>query len=179
MIECPSPVNSTRYINITSPTSSYSSSVLGKHYFYTYAYVVVGFISISEMKANCRISKEAWVSLRSPFRLTVSSNISTIHDAMVYGFDIPWSYFYCALKCDATFTGKDSCDTLNLDHHLWACKNHDSHCNVGHLSSYNLSISCIRQNIHDILTSGKNHKAIGIFFGVRFSLGIPLLLAEE
>nr|XP_017234263.1 PREDICTED: rust resistance kinase Lr10-like [Daucus carota subsp. sativus] len=176
MIECPSPVTSNRYINTTSPTSSYTSSVFGKDYIYAYAYMVVGFIPISELKVNCRISKLAWVSLRAPSRPSISSNMSAIHDAMLYGFEIPWSYFYC-LKCDATLSGEDSCDTQNRDYHHWACKNYDSHCNVGHLSSYNLTISCIRKNIHDIVTSRKNQRAIGIYFGVRFFLGLLLLLA--
>ncbi|KAL1829687.1 rust resistance kinase Lr10 isoform X1 [Daucus carota subsp. sativus] len=176
MIECPFPVNSTQYINVTSPNSSYSLSVFGKKYIYSYAYKVVGFLAIPEVKVNCRISNVAWVSLRSPFRRIFLSNKSLVHDAMVYGFEIPWSYFYC-LKCDATYSGKEACDALNPDLRRWACKDFNSHCNVLHPSSYNLTASCIRKNIHDILTSRKNQKTVGIYFGVRYFLGLLLLVA--
>ncbi|KAL1834738.1 hypothetical protein ACET3Z_004389 [Daucus carota] len=161
MMECPSPVISTRYINITSPNSSFSSSVLGKYYVYSYAYIVVGYVDITEMEDNCRISKVAWVSRHSPFsKLSkVFSNFSEIHDALVYGYDIPWSYFYC-LKCH------DGCDTSSPDHHLWACISFSTPCNLPDGSSYHITLLC-----------NNTKKIIGMFLAARFSLGLPFLLA--
>lgn len=176
MMECPSPVISTRYINITSPNSSFSSSVLGKYYVYSYAYIVVGYVDISEMEDNCRISKVAWVSRQSPLSEVgskVFSNLSKIHDALVYGFDIPWSYFYCS-KCH------DSCQTSSLDHHLWACISFSRPCDLPDGSSYHITLLCMPHNVRvtiQLLKSNETKKIIGMFLAARFSLGIPFLLA--
>lgn len=184
IIECPSrPENSTRYINITSPSSSYSSSVLGKYYVYSYAYMVVGELSMWELEDNCRISKVAWVSLQSLNR-NVLSNYSGIHDAMVNGFDLPWSYFYC-LKCGPHiddydgFNGFDCHAYYSLDYHHWECERAVSQsCSLWHLSKYDLSLSCFRQNwrgIMDQLRRGKIREYIGevagLIFGGRFFFG--------
>lgn len=141
MIECPFPVTSTGYINITSPNSSSSTWVFGRNLVYSYAYVVAGSLDISELEDGCRISKVAWVSLQSP-NFKVFSTFSEIHSAMVYGYELPWSYFYC-LKCDAAVKGRGFCDYFELDHHRWSCRTDITEdCNPFHLSSYNLSISC-------------------------------------
>ncbi|XP_017223160.1 rust resistance kinase Lr10 isoform X2 [Daucus carota subsp. sativus] len=167
MMECPSPVISTRYINITSPNSSFSSSVLGKYYVYSYAYIVVGYVDITEMEDNCRISKVAWVSRHSPFSKVskVFSNFSEIHDALVYGYDIPWSYFYC-LKCH------DGCDTSSPDHHLWACISFSTPCNLPDGSSYHITLLCMPHNLRVTVQILKR-----MFLAARFSLGLPFLLA--
>lgn len=144
MIDCPSRVISARYINITSlKSSSFSASIFGKYYVYSYTYIVVGSLRISEMKDNCRIREAAWVSIQSPFS-NVLSNISSIRDALVYGFELPWSYFYC-LKCSS-----------HTDHHLWACRPYSDHvCDVAHQSSYHLS-NCIGRNLHGIIQTLKD-----------------------
>ncbi|XP_074344656.1 rust resistance kinase Lr10-like isoform X2 [Apium graveolens] len=167
MMECPSPVISTRYINITSPNSSFSSSVLGKNYVYSYAYIVVGYVDISEMEDNCRISKVAWVSRQSPFSIVskVFSNFTEIHDALVYGFDIPWSYFYC-LKCH------DGCNTYSLDHHLWVCVSFSVPCDLPEGSSYHITLLCMPHNLRVTIQILKR-----LFLAARFSLGLPFLLA--
>ncbi|XP_074340618.1 rust resistance kinase Lr10-like isoform X2 [Apium graveolens] len=181
-LDCSSPVISTRYINFTSPNSSFSSSVLGEYYVYSYAYVVVGDLFMSSIADNCRIRKIAWVLCTSPSNNMCYSpyndiyyNFFEIHDAMVRGFDIPWSYFYC-LKCGY-------CYTNDLDHHLWYCDPNEE-CTLYHIRSYHLSVSCLRQNLYDIVLYFKrsdiqNHigEIAGIVFAARFILGIPFLLA--
>lgn len=117
MIECSFPVVSTRYINISSPDYSLSASVLGKLYVYSYAYVVLGFVPISKLQDNCRISNVVWVSRHSPFRPTVFSKFSEIHDAMIYGFHLHWTYFYCVKCADSGHHFYD----CGMDRHLWTC----------------------------------------------------------
>ncbi|KAK1371303.1 hypothetical protein POM88_037395 [Heracleum sosnowskyi] len=80
VIECPSPVISTRYINITSPnSSSFSASVLGKYYVYSYVYIVAGDLKISKIEYNCRISKQTWISRQSA--LEAKSRASSVIQA--------------------------------------------------------------------------------------------------
>ncbi|KAK1375377.1 hypothetical protein POM88_031570 [Heracleum sosnowskyi] len=175
MIDCPSRVISARYINITSPkSSSFSASIFGKYYVYSFTYIVVGSLRISEMKDNCRIREAAWVSIQSPFS-NVLSNISSIRDALVYGFELPWSYFYC-LKCLVDHDGHAICNcSSHTDHHLWACRPYSDHvCDVAHQSSYHLS-NCIGRNLHGIiqtLKDGQFEENIGIFYAARFCLGM-------
>ncbi|KAL8116512.1 hypothetical protein AgCh_022865 [Apium graveolens] len=164
MIECPSPVISTRYINITSPNSSSSALVFGRKLVYSYAYVVTGSLDISELEDDCRINKVAWVSLRSPFS-KVFNNFSEIHSAMVYGFELPWSYFYC-LKCEAAFNENFFCYTYELDHRSWVCETQQRNsqdCNPLHLSSYHLSISCTGHNLHVIAETLRSKETQEVF----------------
>ncbi|XP_074334198.1 rust resistance kinase Lr10-like isoform X2 [Apium graveolens] len=159
VIQCPSPVISARYINITSPGStSFSASVLGKYYVYSYAYIVAGVLKISNIEYNCRISKQTWISRQSALGdyLPIDSskydnivyNLSEIHDAMVSGFDLHWAYFYC-FKCDVATNG------------------------TGFFQNWH--------GLMDQIKRGKIRedigKVIGIILGARFSLGIPFLLA--
>ncbi|KAL8106289.1 hypothetical protein AgCh_029906 [Apium graveolens] len=187
-LDCSSPVISTRYINFTSPNSSFSSSVLGEYYVYSYSYVVVGDLFMPQMADNCRIRKIAWVLCTSPCNNMcylpcndIYYNFFEIHDAMVRGFDLPWSYFYC-LKCD--YANDDIyCDTYHRDHHLWYCRPFER-CNLYHPRSYHLSVSCLRKNWHGIVEYFKRSdiqkhigEIAGIVFAARFILGIPFLLA--
>uniref|UniRef100_A0A175YFG1 Protein kinase domain-containing protein n=4 Tax=Daucus carota subsp. sativus TaxID=79200 RepID=A0A175YFG1_DAUCS len=191
-IDCPSPVNSIRYINITSLTSSYSASALGKYYVYSYSYIVAGDLSILELEYNCRINKQTLISEESALgsyltsrlwnNTAVEYNLSEIHNAMVYGFDLPWTYFYC-LNCDEATNGTGECATFPDPPDLWACDAHRP-CILSHPSSYHLSISCFFQNWHGIIDQLKRGKirerigeVAGIIFGARFSLGIPFVLA--
>ncbi|KAL1802188.1 hypothetical protein ACET3Z_030835 [Daucus carota] len=174
MIECPSPVISRQYINITSTFSSFSAAVLGKSYVYSYAYVVLKYVPISRIEENCRISNVVWVSRQSPFRITASSKFSEIHDAMVYGFHFRWSYFYCA-NCD---DGNHDCSAVHQDHHFWSCSFY------GSCQFYDLSKKCMREKwpaVVELMKNKKFQEAIGkyagIFFAARFTLGMPLLLA--
>ncbi|KAK1351777.1 hypothetical protein POM88_054060 [Heracleum sosnowskyi] len=174
MVECPFPVISTRYINISSPDSSFSASVLGKLYVYSYAYIVLGSVSLSKLEDNCRISNVVWVSRHSPFRLTAFSKFSEIHNAMIYGFHLHWTYFYC-VKCD---NSAHYCNVRALDHHFWACERY------GSCPFYDLSDMCMREKWPGLVVYLKRkdiQKAIGKYAGIilaaRFTLGITILLA--
>ncbi|KAK1352170.1 hypothetical protein POM88_053674 [Heracleum sosnowskyi] len=161
VVECPSPVISTRYINITSPNSSSSAMVFGRHLVYSYAYVVARSLDIFELEDGCRISKVAWVALQSPFS-KVLDNFSEIHSAMVYGFELPWNYFYC-LKCEASSNRECFCLTSPGSPHCY-CEITTSPCDLGHLSSYHLSISCVGTNLNgiaDALKSIESRRAFG------------------
>ncbi|KAK1375380.1 hypothetical protein POM88_031573 [Heracleum sosnowskyi] len=141
MIECPSPVKSSRYINITSPNSyTFSASVMGKNYVYSYAYIVAGRLDMRDIEDNCRISKVTLVSTGFFCNDTFSYNMSEIHDALVYGFELPWNYFYC-LNCEPELTGRGFCKAWGPDHHLWSCTIYGPSCNL-YDSSYHLSVSC-------------------------------------
>lgn len=180
-IECPSPVKSTRYMNITSPNSyTFSASVMGKNYVYSYAYIVAGKLDVAEIEDNCRINKVAWVSDSVPYWSSyVFSNMSEIHNALVYGFEFPWNYFYC-LNCKAYLTGTGYCDAWNMmDHHLWSCITFSDSpsCNL-HDSSYHLSVSCFRQNWNGIMDQfrlGKIREDIGKIFLFSLLLSFPFL----
>lgn len=92
MLECSSLVISMKYINMTSPNSSSSALVFGKHLVYSCAYIIAGSLFISKLEDDCRISKVAWASLQSPSG-KVLNNFSEIHSAMAYGLELSCIYF--------------------------------------------------------------------------------------
>lgn len=138
-IECPSPVISRRYLNVTSKFSSFSYKVLEKYYSYSYAYVVAGSLNISELEDNCRVSKIAWVSSQWPLTdhllNKAKPEFSEIHDGMVYGFDVAWEFLHC-LKCDKS--GASHC-FVGYEPRAWIC---EYSCNFHRLNSYKISLKC-------------------------------------
>ncbi|WOG91063.1 hypothetical protein DCAR_0310311 [Daucus carota subsp. sativus] len=136
-IECPSPVISRRYLNVTSKFSSFSYKVLEKYYSYSYAYVVAGSLNISELEDNCRVSKIAWVSSQWPLTdhllNKAKPEFSEIHDGMVYGFDVAWEFLHC-LKCDKS--GASHC-FVGYEPRAWIC---EYSCNFHRLNSYKISL---------------------------------------
>ncbi|XP_074325887.1 LEAF RUST 10 DISEASE-RESISTANCE LOCUS RECEPTOR-LIKE PROTEIN KINASE-like 2.8 isoform X1 [Apium graveolens] len=175
MIECPSPANSIRYRNITSPnSSSISDSLMGKNYVNSYTYIVAGKLYVRDIEDNCRINTVTWVPLDYVF-----TNMS--HDALFYGFQLPWSYFYC-LNCEPANNGTGFCHTSHPDHHQWACDSYLLPCNFYHLKYYQISSRCFRENWIEITNQLiYASPVIGILAGfilaARFLLGAPFLLA--
>ncbi|KAK1375379.1 hypothetical protein POM88_031572 [Heracleum sosnowskyi] len=125
---------------------------------------LAGELNVRDIEDNCRINKVACVSV--PYWDYVFSNMSEIYDALVYGFELPWSYFYC-LNCQDN--GTDCIYTSNPDHRLWDCQARDASINAEpppcnfNRRPYHLSISCLLLNLNGIRYQFRyNYIKIGI-----------------
>ncbi|KAK1361613.1 hypothetical protein POM88_046087 [Heracleum sosnowskyi] len=82
----------------------------GKNYCHgEYSYVVVGFLSLSDVVDGCKTSEAAWISSDWQSRFIKKSNITIINKAdnedivsevMAYGFDLPWDSIFCSISCE-------------------------------------------------------------------------------
>lgn len=143
-IECPSPIISSRYINITTSTTTKTAcnnndntsplelSSREKYFYYNYYYyVVAGYMTLLEVEDGCKVSKTTWVS---SFNVTSNtSNFSDIHDGMVYGFHISWADIFCR-------TCKSANCHVDPFNNYYGCYHYN--CSVRHRNSYKVSIYC-------------------------------------
>lgn len=139
VIQCLSPALSKRYIAINSPLPTSTSVVLGKRYAYAYSYFFVGRLAISEIEDNCRISMVTWFSTQSPLSRNLrSSDFREIHDGIVFGFDVHWSYFSC-LNCQLEWS------ECIPQIHGWNC-DVDNGCNLSKPKSYHPPVTYCELN---------------------------------
>ncbi|KAL3819950.1 hypothetical protein ACJIZ3_005855 [Penstemon smallii] len=85
-IHCVSPVSSLRYLN--APFCGISSNSSEIH-----SYVMVGDVRLYELEDSCRVDRMYLVSER--WRLSDKSSLSTIYDALAYGFEFSWFQSLC------------------------------------------------------------------------------------
>lgn len=143
-IDCPSPVISPRYIDITTTTTtttacttttttttnnnSYKNSSKER---YVYYYVVVDYMRIQDVEDSCKVSMTTWVS---SFNVTSNTTkFAEIHDAMVNGFHISWGDVYCR-TCKS-----ENCHAYPAENY-YSCYHYN--CSLRHQNSYKVSFYC-------------------------------------
>ncbi|RVW18284.1 Rust resistance kinase Lr10 [Vitis vinifera] len=86
-IDCEAPISSSLYMDM-APCSKNSSAHFSLSSIQTYSYVVVGYMSLSDLQNSCRIDLEVSVSTRG--QKIDNSSCSGIHDGILYGTDLQW-----------------------------------------------------------------------------------------
>ncbi|KAJ8554319.1 hypothetical protein K7X08_024997 [Anisodus acutangulus] len=115
-VNCRAPINSSRYIptsfcrtNTTAPSSNISS------------YLVIGeILQDSDLARGCRVETVVW-SAAPGISKNKSSSLSSIHQALTYGFELDWRHDFLCRDCEARGDAyncilEDSSDVITCGH---------------------------------------------------------------
>ncbi|MCD9638152.1 hypothetical protein HAX54_021926 [Datura stramonium] len=161
-VNCRAPINSSRYIptsfcrtNTSAPNSSFSYLVIGE------------ILQASDLAGGCRVETVAW-SAAPGISTNKSSSLSTIHQALAYGFELSWRLDFLCRECEAR--GDDCVFEDNND--VPTCRHY---CKEDTPVS-ELSFRC-KVEYYSVFVLAYGGIGIGGLMVLRFLLGIPILIA--
>ncbi|KAK4350945.1 hypothetical protein RND71_030258 [Anisodus tanguticus] len=164
-VNCRAPINSSRYMptsfcrtNTTAPNSNFSS------------YLVIGeILQDSDLARGCRVETVAW-SAAPGISKNKSSSLSSIHQALAYGFELDWRHDFLCRDCEARGDAyncilKDNSDVVTCGHF---CKESTP--------VSQLSFRC-KVEYYSVFVLFYGGIGIGALMVLRFLVGIPILIA--
>ncbi|KAM3247739.1 LEAF RUST 10 DISEASE-RESISTANCE LOCUS RECEPTOR-LIKE PROTEIN KINASE-like 2.1 [Capsicum annuum] len=156
-VNCRGPINSSRYI----PTSFCSTNTNAPNSGFTY--LVIGeILQDSDLAGGCRVETVAW-SATPGISPNKSSSLTSIHQALAYGFELTWRSDFLCRRCSRD----DSC-ILEEDNDVPICRHYCKEDTPVSERSFGCKVEYYSVFV---LFYG------GIAIGLKYLVGIPILIA--
>ncbi|XP_055825073.1 LEAF RUST 10 DISEASE-RESISTANCE LOCUS RECEPTOR-LIKE PROTEIN KINASE-like 2.1 isoform X1 [Solanum dulcamara] len=160
-VNCRGPINSSRYI----PTSFCSTNTTATNS--SFSYLVIGeILQASDLAGGCRVETVAW-SAAPDISPNKSSSLSSIRQALAYGFDLSWRLDFLCREC-----GKDEDCIFENNSDVPTCIHY---CKEDTPVS-ELSFGC-KIEYYSVFVLAYGAIGIGALIALRYLVGIPILIA--